>query len=104
MTGQFVLRTQETALNHVWMSGLLGDGFGATHGMIKNNLIWVVSKMHVQVDQYPIWYWTDRTSKNLLGRASDRVRSIPLQGRGAGHRHVGWLVGEERHAAGLAHP
>ena len=46
---------QETALNHVWMSGLLGDGFGATHGMIKNNLIWVVSRMHVQVDQYPIW-------------------------------------------------
>lgn len=46
---------QETALNHVWMSGLLGDGFGATHGMIRNNLIWVVSRMHVQVDQYPIW-------------------------------------------------
>ena len=43
---------QETALNHVWMSGLLGDGFGATH---RNNLIWVVSRMHVQVDQYPIW-------------------------------------------------
>jgi hypothetical protein len=54
MTRQFA-RTQETALNHVWMSGLLGDGFGATHGMIKNNLIWVVSRMHVQVDQYPIW-------------------------------------------------
>ncbi|KAF5755776.1 putative oleoyl-[acyl-carrier-protein] hydrolase [Helianthus annuus] len=46
---------QETALNHVWMSGLLGDGFGATHGMMKNNLIWVVSRMQVQVDQYPIW-------------------------------------------------
>ncbi|KAJ6287694.1 hypothetical protein OIU76_028897, partial [Salix suchowensis] len=24
---------QETALNHAWVSGLLGDGFGATHGM-----------------------------------------------------------------------
>ncbi|EAY74210.1 hypothetical protein OsI_02091 [Oryza sativa Indica Group] len=47
---------QETALNHVWMSGLLGDGFGATHAMITNNLIWVVSRMHVQVDHYPIWY------------------------------------------------
>jgi fatty acyl-ACP thioesterase B len=47
---------QETALNHVWMSGLLGDGFGATHGMIKNNLIWVVSRMQVQVEHYPIWY------------------------------------------------
>ncbi|KAK6931563.1 LOW QUALITY PROTEIN: Acyl-ACP thioesterase [Dillenia turbinata] len=46
---------QETALNHVWMSGLLGDGFGATHGMMRNNLIRVVSRMQVQVDQYPIW-------------------------------------------------
>ncbi|KAG6757710.1 hypothetical protein POTOM_038032 [Populus tomentosa] len=26
---------QETALNHVWMSGLLSNGFGATHGMMK---------------------------------------------------------------------
>ncbi|CAA2964999.1 Hypothetical predicted protein [Olea europaea subsp. europaea] len=29
---------------------LLGDGFGATHGMMRNNLIWVVSRMQVQVD------------------------------------------------------
>lgn len=45
---------QETALNHVWMSGLLSNGFGATHGMVRNNLIWVVSRMQVQVDHYPI--------------------------------------------------
>lgn len=48
---------QETALNHVWMSGLLGNGFGATHGMMKNGLIWVVSRMELQVDHYPIWYF-----------------------------------------------
>ncbi|CAO2192363.1 unnamed protein product [Urochloa humidicola] len=66
---------QETALNHVWMSGLLGDGFGATHGMIKNNLIWVVSRMHVQVDQYPIWgevldidTWVGSSGKNGMRR------------------------------------
>lgn len=47
---------QETALNHVWVSGLLGDGFGATRGMVRNNLIWVVSRMQVQVDEYPIWW------------------------------------------------
>ncbi|KAK1390026.1 Acyl-[acyl-carrier-protein] hydrolase [Heracleum sosnowskyi] len=46
---------QETALNHVWMSGLLGDGFGATHGMTRNNLMWVVSRMQLQMDHYPIW-------------------------------------------------
>ncbi|XP_010927197.2 palmitoyl-acyl carrier protein thioesterase, chloroplastic [Elaeis guineensis] len=66
---------QETALNHVWMSGLLGDGFGATHGMIRNNLIWVVTRMHVQVDEYPIWgevleidTWVGGSGKNGMRR------------------------------------
>ncbi|XP_073053921.1 palmitoyl-acyl carrier protein thioesterase, chloroplastic-like [Primulina eburnea] len=66
---------QETALNHVWMSGLLGDGFGATHGMMKNNLIWVVSRMQVQVDHYPIWgevmeidTWVGASGKNGMRR------------------------------------
>ncbi|KAH7516446.1 hypothetical protein FEM48_Zijuj10G0136000 [Ziziphus jujuba var. spinosa] len=66
---------QETALNHVWMSGLLGDGFGATHGMIRNNLIWVVSRMQVQIHQYPIWgevveidTWVGASGKNGMRR------------------------------------
>ncbi|XP_022881952.1 palmitoyl-acyl carrier protein thioesterase, chloroplastic-like [Olea europaea var. sylvestris] len=66
---------QETALNHVWMSGLLGDGFGATHGMMRNNLIWVVSRMQVQVDHYPIWgevmeidTWVGSSGKNGMRR------------------------------------
>ncbi|KAL5553043.1 hypothetical protein UlMin_040444 [Ulmus minor] len=66
---------QETALNHVWMSGLLSDGFGATHGMMRNNLIWVVSRMQVQVDQYPIWgeiididTWVGASGKNGMRR------------------------------------
>ncbi|KAM5567836.1 palmitoyl-acyl carrier protein thioesterase, chloroplastic [Rosa sericea] len=66
---------QETALNHVWMSGLLSDGFGATHGMMKNDLIWVVSRMQVQVDHYPIWgevleidTWVGASGKNGMRR------------------------------------
>ncbi|OVA05828.1 Acyl-ACP thioesterase [Macleaya cordata] len=66
---------QETALNHVWMSGLLGDGFGATHGMMRNNLIWVVSRMQVQLDTYPIWgeivevdTWVGASGKNGMRR------------------------------------
>nr|XP_043638594.1 palmitoyl-acyl carrier protein thioesterase, chloroplastic-like [Erigeron canadensis] len=66
---------QETALNHVWMSGLLGDGFGATHGMMKNDLIWVVSRMQAQIDQYPIWgeileidTWVGASGKNGMRR------------------------------------
>ncbi|KAK9116201.1 hypothetical protein Sjap_015148 [Stephania japonica] len=66
---------QETALNHVWMSGLLGDGFGATHEMVRNNLIWVVTRMHLQVDIYPIWgeimeidTWVGASGKNGMRR------------------------------------
>ncbi|KAG6389904.1 hypothetical protein SASPL_151379 [Salvia splendens] len=66
---------QETALNHVWMSGLLSDGFGATHGMMRNNLIWVVSRMQVQADHYPIWgevmeidTWVGASGKNGMRR------------------------------------
>ncbi|KAH9322787.1 hypothetical protein KI387_017426, partial [Taxus chinensis] len=66
---------QETALNHVWMSGLLGDGMGATHGMISNDLIWVVSRMQVQVESYPVWgevaeidTWVGGSGKNGMRR------------------------------------
>ncbi|CAK9220983.1 unnamed protein product [Sphagnum troendelagicum] len=66
---------QETALNHVWMVGLAGDGFGATHAMIRHNLIWVVSRMQVQVEQYPAWgdvvemdTWVTGSGKNGMRR------------------------------------
>ncbi|OMO59420.1 Acyl-ACP thioesterase [Corchorus capsularis] len=66
---------QETALNHVWMSGLLSKGFGATHGMMSNNLIWVVSRMHLQLHHYPIWgevvemdTWVGASGKNGMRR------------------------------------
>ncbi|KAL8112211.1 hypothetical protein AgCh_019777 [Apium graveolens] len=73
--GSILNLLQETALNHVWMSGLLGDGFGATHGMTRNDLIWVVSRMHLQIDHYPIWgevleldTWVGASGKNGMRR------------------------------------
>ncbi|KAF6159276.1 hypothetical protein GIB67_032047 [Kingdonia uniflora] len=89
---------QEAALNHVWMSGLLGDGFGATHGMIRNNLIWVVTKMQVQVDSYPIWgeivevdTWVGASGKNgmrhwdstwvMMNRQTRRLSKMPEEVR-----------------------
>jgi len=62
---QIIIGAQETALNHVWMSGLAGDGFGATRAMTCRNLIWVVTRMQVHVEQYPAWYVTD-ISKPIL--------------------------------------
>ncbi|KAL3636036.1 hypothetical protein CASFOL_020583 [Castilleja foliolosa] len=45
---------QETSLNQIWLSGLMRE-FGTTPGMLRNNLYWVISRMQVQVDHYPIW-------------------------------------------------
>ncbi|KAG0557045.1 hypothetical protein KC19_11G098600 [Ceratodon purpureus] len=66
---------QETALNHVWMSGLAGDGFGATRAMSCRNLIWVVTRMQVHVEQYPAWgnvvemdTWVTASGKNGMRR------------------------------------
>ncbi|EEE57469.1 hypothetical protein OsJ_07709 [Oryza sativa Japonica Group] len=66
---------QETALNHVRTAGLLGDGFGATPEMSKRNLIWVVSKIQLLVEQYPAWgdmvqvdTWVAAAGKNGMRR------------------------------------
>lgn len=66
---------QETALNHVTTSGLAGNGFGATREMSLKNLIWVVTRVHVQVDKYSSWgdiveidTWVDAAGKNGMRR------------------------------------
>lgn len=47
---------QETALNHVANSGVAGSGFGATREMSLRKLIWVVTRIHVQIHKYSSWY------------------------------------------------
>uniref|UniRef100_A0A0D6R026 Acyl-[acyl-carrier-protein] hydrolase n=1 Tax=Araucaria cunninghamii TaxID=56994 RepID=A0A0D6R026_ARACU len=66
---------QETALNHVWLSGLAGDGFGATLEMSRRNLMWVVARMQIQVESYPLWgdiveidTWVGASGKNGMRR------------------------------------
>ncbi|XP_058727623.1 palmitoyl-acyl carrier protein thioesterase, chloroplastic-like [Vicia villosa] len=66
---------QETALNHVKTIGLLGDGFGSTPEMCKKNLIWVVTRMQIVVDRYPVWgdvvqvdTWVSASGKNGMRR------------------------------------
>ncbi|RLM84752.1 palmitoyl-acyl carrier protein thioesterase, chloroplastic-like [Panicum miliaceum] len=83
---------QETALNHVMCSGLAGDGFGATRQMSLRKLIWVVTRINIQVDKYSRWgdvveidTWVassgkngmrrdwiirDRNTKNMIARAT----------------------------------
>ncbi|KAK4487702.1 hypothetical protein RD792_005637 [Penstemon davidsonii] len=66
---------QETSLNHVKDIGLFGDGFGCTPEMCKKNLIWVITKMQVVVDRYPMWgdvvqvdTWVAASGKNGMRR------------------------------------
>ncbi|KAJ4961084.1 hypothetical protein NE237_020994 [Protea cynaroides] len=66
---------QETALNHVMSSGLAGDGFGATQEMSRRKLIWVVTRIHIQVEKYSSWgdvveidTWVDASGKNGMRR------------------------------------
>ncbi|KAK9926604.1 hypothetical protein M0R45_023824 [Rubus argutus] len=66
---------QETALNHVTGSGLAGNGFGATREMSLRKLIWVVTRIHIQVQRYSCWgdvveidTWVDAAGKNGMRR------------------------------------
>ncbi|XP_061342842.1 palmitoyl-acyl carrier protein thioesterase, chloroplastic-like [Gastrolobium bilobum] len=66
---------QETALNHVNSSGIGGDGFGATRQMSLRKLIWVVTRIQVQVQRYSKWgdeievhTWVDAAGKNGMRR------------------------------------
>ncbi|GAV82246.1 Acyl-ACP_TE domain-containing protein [Cephalotus follicularis] len=66
---------QETALNHVTSSGLAGNGFGATREMSLRKLIWVVTRINVQVQRYSCWgdvveidTWVDAAGKNGMRR------------------------------------
>ncbi|KAL5543863.1 hypothetical protein UlMin_007647 [Ulmus minor] len=66
---------QETALNHVTCSGLAGNGFGATREMSLRKLIWVVTRVHIQVERYSCWgdaveidTWVDAQGKNGMRR------------------------------------
>ncbi|KAA8540666.1 hypothetical protein F0562_024415 [Nyssa sinensis] len=66
---------QETALNHVTSSGLAGNGFGATREMSLRKLIWVVTRINIQVEKYSSWgdvveidTWVDAAGKNGMRR------------------------------------
>ncbi|XVE56548.1 hypothetical protein DITRI_Ditri04bG0019900 [Diplodiscus trichospermus] len=66
---------QETALNHVMSSGLAGNGFGATREMSLRKLMWVVTRINVQVERYSSWgdvveidTWVDAAGKNAMRR------------------------------------
>ncbi|KAJ6427438.1 hypothetical protein OIU84_022939 [Salix udensis] len=73
--GALLSHLQDTALSHFIITGLLVDGFGSTREMSRNNLIWVLSTLHVVVDRYPTWTevvevdtWMYASGKNGQGR------------------------------------
>ncbi|KAK1416976.1 hypothetical protein QVD17_26096 [Tagetes erecta] len=46
---------QEAIINHVKAVGEWDHGLGLTREMCKKNLIWVMAKLQLVVDRYPIW-------------------------------------------------
>eukprot|EP00249_Psilotum_nudum_P006118 c19470_g1_i1 orf=414-1751(-) len=46
---------QEAACNHVQSVGFSTDGFATTPSMKRLRLIWVTTRMHIEVDEYPAW-------------------------------------------------
>ncbi|KAI5602516.1 hypothetical protein POPTR_001G177900v4 [Populus trichocarpa] len=73
--GALLNHLQDTALNQSRITGLTADGFGSTREMSRNNLIWVVSTLHIVVDRHPTWTdvvevdtWMYASGKNGLGR------------------------------------
>lgn len=46
---------QEVACNHAQSVGFSTDGFATTPSMRKRRLIWVTTRMHIEVGEYPVW-------------------------------------------------
>ncbi|KAB1214493.1 Oleoyl-acyl carrier protein thioesterase, chloroplastic [Morella rubra] len=46
---------QEVGCNHVQSLGFSTDGFATTTTMRKLHLIWVTSRMHIEIYKYPAW-------------------------------------------------
>eukprot|EP00898_Chlorokybus_atmophyticus_P008996 jgi/Chlat1/9098/Chrsp97S08374 len=46
---------QETAVDHARSLGFTSDGFATSKLMSDRNLIWVLGRLHVQMDRYPSW-------------------------------------------------
>uniref|UniRef100_A0A0D3BD86 Acyl-[acyl-carrier-protein] hydrolase n=1 Tax=Brassica oleracea var. oleracea TaxID=109376 RepID=A0A0D3BD86_BRAOL len=48
---------QEVGCNQFQSVGFSTDGFATTPTMRKLNLIWVTSRMHIEIYKYPAWYF-----------------------------------------------
>ncbi|XP_024365934.1 oleoyl-acyl carrier protein thioesterase 2, chloroplastic [Physcomitrium patens] len=46
---------QEVACNHAQSVGFSTDGFATTPIMRQKHLIWVTTRMHIQMKEYPVW-------------------------------------------------
>ncbi|XP_074267611.1 oleoyl-acyl carrier protein thioesterase, chloroplastic-like [Silene latifolia] len=46
---------QELSCNHAQAIGFSNEGFGTTPAMRKLHLIWVVTRMHIEIYRYPNW-------------------------------------------------
>ncbi|XP_058206701.1 oleoyl-acyl carrier protein thioesterase 1, chloroplastic-like [Rhododendron vialii] len=89
---------QEVTCNHVQSCGYSTDGFGTTTAMRKLHLIWVATRMHIEIYKYPArsdvveieswfeskggigirrdWILKDHATHEVLGRATSKFVMI----------------------------
>nr|XP_043626167.1 palmitoyl-acyl carrier protein thioesterase, chloroplastic-like [Erigeron canadensis] len=92
---------QETTVNHIKEIGLLGDGLGLSPEMCKKNLIWVMAKLQVVVDRYPMWddivqIDTWKTASGKLGMCSNWMFSNSKTGETLIRASCVWLMMDKK--------
>ncbi|XP_057534155.1 acyl-[acyl-carrier-protein] hydrolase FATB2, chloroplastic-like isoform X2 [Amaranthus tricolor] len=74
--------TQETGLNLFQSSGLVVEGFGVSKEMTSRNLIWVIGRMQVEVNSYPLCEFL------MINEKTRRLSKIPEEIKAKGDPYV----------------
>ncbi|KAJ0248918.1 Oleoyl-acyl carrier protein thioesterase 1 [Hirschfeldia incana] len=88
---------QEVGCNHFQSVGFSTDGFATTPTMRKLNLIWVTSRMHIEIYKYPTWgdvveieTWCQ--SEGRIGTRRDWILKDVATGEVTGRATSKWVM------------
>ncbi|KAG5567277.1 hypothetical protein RHGRI_002735 [Rhododendron griersonianum] len=69
---------QEVACNHVQSCGYSTDGFGTTITMRKLHLIWVATRMHIEIYKYPARFSIPYLETNVSSGPSNHILLVTI--------------------------
>ncbi|KAM7268416.1 hypothetical protein ACFE04_010582 [Oxalis oulophora] len=92
---------QETAINHLRTLDIIGGGFGLTPSMLKNNLIWIYTRLSIEIDNYPTWddvieidTWFGPSGKNAFKKGWT-IKNL-VTGQHIGRASSTWMIMNEK--------